>query len=473
MIQKPAVLLILYYFLSASAMGFSQEAEANEETAPPERSLFADAGYATLGVLTSNIFLNLNARMGEQPYANMTFQLMWDNLSHNNWIWEDGDRFLINQFGHPYQGSTYFASARINGFNFFESIPFAPFGSVMWEVLLELKPSINDFITTTIGGAALGEMLHRLFLEVDSPSIGGTIGGFLISPLGGFNKIYNRRPRESGGGNIFEASVKTGIEKSFAFFPGHEKQEDSWNNPGGNININVVYGNPFIQESKTPYKHFELFAGFTTNTDSYHAAIISDGYLFSYNPVHTEKAFTSTGLSMHFDFFNATNDLIDNLGFGNIQFSSSAIGWAVKYKYCFSESSYFETKAHAAIVLWGNSMYSGEYSTDDFWVSLGRNRNAYGMGENIKLFFTLSHKKAGKLELAALGYHIFSFPVTERHSAGNVFFIFGSLDYCFPLGKIMGVGAKGSFWGLFGLYDSADNLSRFLVPNSLYIRFTL
>jgi len=454
-------------------MSFSQETEAIEEFSPPPRNLFADTGYALLGVVTSNFALNINERLRNKDYAHMTFELMWDNLSHNNWMWEDGDRFLINQFGHPYQGSTYFASARVNGFNFYESIIFSPFGSLMWEALMEPLPCINDFITTSVGGIALGEMLHRLFLEVKSPSIGARIGRFFISPAGSYNKIFNRLPRESGGGNIYDMSVKTGVEKIFASFSGHQEQANSWYYPGGYVNFNVVYGNPFVQESKTPYKHFELYTGLSTNLASYRAAIISDGYLFSFCPQQTDTAFTSTGLTMHFDFYNATNDVVNNLGYGNIQFSSSAVGWALKHKYIFSENSFLEAKAHAAFVFWGNSMYNGEYITDDYWVPLGNTRSAYGMGENIKFFFTFFHKKAGKLDFAAHGYHFFSIPVSEKHSTGNVFFVFGSLDYCFPLGKIMGIGVKGNFWGLFSRFNFADNFNRLLVSSALYVRFSL
>jgi len=439
-----------------------------------KRNIFADIGYSTLGILTSNIFLNLSARHGNQPFAQMTFETIWNNISSNEWIWEDGDRFLINQFGHPYQGSTYFASARANGFNFYESIMFVPLGSMMWEVFFEPQPAINDFVTTTVGGIALGEMLHRLFLEVDSsPSVGAKIGGFFVSPISSFNKIYNRPARATGGGNIYNLSVSSGIEKTIAFFPGHEKQAYSWNYPGVYINMGVIYGNPFNQQGKTPYEHFELYVGLATNITSYHAAIVSDGYLFSFNPKQTDTTFTSTGLSLHFDFYNATNDIIDNLGYGNIQFSNSAVGWTVKHKYRLSENSCLETKAHVAFTFWGNSMYNGEYVTNDYWVDIGNNRSAYGMGENAKLFFTFSHDKAGKLDFTAHGYHIFAFPVTGSQSKGNVFFIYGSLDYCFPLGKLIGIGAKGTFWGLFGLYDSTENVNRSLASSCLYIRFAL
>jgi len=438
------------------------------------RNIFADIGYSTLGIITSNITLNLGARNADQPFAEMTFDKIWDNITKNKWFWEDGDRFLVNQFGHPYQGSTYFASARINGFNFYESILFVPFGSLMWELALEPEPAFNDFTTTTLGGIALGEILHRLFLEVDaSPSIGAKIGGFFVSPISSFNKIYNRQDRESGGGNIYALSVRTGIEKTFAFFPGHEDEIDSWKYPSGYVNMNVVYGNPFIQQSITPYEHFELFFGIASNIASYQMALISDGYLFSFNPVQTNTTSTSTGLSMHFDFFNATNDIIDNLGYGNIQFSSNAIGWTVKHKYSLSEISYLEAKAHTAFTMWGNSMYNGDYITDDYWVSLGNNRSAYGMGGNVKLFFSFFHNRAGTVEVAAHGYYISVFAVTDNHSTGNVFFLHSSLNYDFPLGNRLSIGAKGTFWGLLGLYESAENVKRGLASSCLYLKFAL
>jgi hypothetical protein len=439
-----------------------------------KQNIFADIKYTTLGIITSNIFLNLSARHGNQPFAQMTFDTIWYNITKNEWFWEDGDRFLVNQLGHPYQGSTYFASARINGFNFYESMFFVPFGSMMWEVFFEPEPALNDFITTIVGGIALGEMLHRLFLEVDAfPSIGAKIGGFFVSPIGSFNKIYNRKTREFGGGNIYALSIRTGIEKSFAFFPKHKEQADSWNYPGGNVNINVVYGNPFVQQSTTPYEHFELFIGLSSNITSYHTTIISDGYLFSYNPIQTDTTFISAGLSMHYDFFNATNDIIDNLGYGNIQFSSSAIGWTIKHKYNLSEISCLESKAHVAFTMWGNSMYNGDNMVEDYWVPLGNTRSTYGMGGNVKLLFTFIHNKAGTAEIAMHGYYISSFPVTTMHSTGNVFFLYNSINYEFPLSQRIGIGTKGAFWWLLSLYDSAENINRCLASSCLYVRFAL
>jgi hypothetical protein len=54
-----------------------------------------------------------------------------------------------------------------------------------------------------------------------------------------------------------------------------------------------------------------------------------------------------------------------------------------------------------------------------------------------------------------------------------VFFLYSSLSYEFPLGAKLGIGIKGTFEGLLGLYDSAEIVNRSLVSQCLYARLTL
>jgi hypothetical protein len=485
MIRYFSALFILFYLFFMPINGFSQENEAAEESPPvvsqenekPETvsqakvNHFNDTVYTIMGVTSSNLFLNYGNRLANAAFANMTFEDIWDNIyADPDWMWEDGDRFHVNQVGHAYLGAVYFASARVNGFNFYQSIPAVFLGAAMWEMLFEPEPAYNDVISTTLSGMAFGEMLYRLFLEVDSsPSFGAKIGGFLLSPSSSQSKIYNRPIREKGGGNIYDLSLRLGAEKSFASFPKHEEHEKSWKNPGGHIDVDVVYGDPFQQQSKRPYDHFELFAAFTMTNTSYHAAIVSDGYLFSVNPVETDRKTTSTGLGMHFDFFDASDDFKNNEGTGNICFSSSAIGWTLKHKYLFSEKSHLEIKTHINAVLWGASTYND--IGVELWGSDFDANCTFGMGENIKLSFTLFHKRAGKLDLNVYGYHIFALPVNERHSKGNVFFVYSSASYDFPFNDRVGIGVKETFWGLFGFYDLASDVNRRLLSTSFYILF--
>ena len=88
----------------------------------------------------------------------------------NGWVW-DLDDFVVNQIGHPYQGSNYYNAGRANGLSFYESAAMAAFGSATWEFYGETnKASLNDFINTTLGGIAIGEVLHRVAWLVRDPT---------------------------------------------------------------------------------------------------------------------------------------------------------------------------------------------------------------------------------------------------------------------------------------------------------------
>jgi len=468
----------LVCFVLVPIRAHSREAETAEEPASQERNLFADIGYTALGVIKSNVVVNYANRLAGSSFAMMTFESTWNNIIGPTWMWENGDRFLVNQFLHPWHGSTYFTAARSNNFNFWQSIPVVIAGSWMWEVMFEPKPAWNDLIVTTLGGIAYGEIMHRLFMELGPmTSVWKAIAGFFVSPLSSYNLLYNRPNREIGGGNIRRLSFRTGIEQSFAFFTGHEREQDAWNYPGASLAVNIVYGDPFSQDVRRPFDHFEFFAAFTTNTHSYHMTIISDGYLFALNPRWSPRSATSMGLSLHFDYFNATNDLIDNFGYGNIQFSSHAIGWTVKHMRRFAQSPQLELRAHANAILWGSTMYNANYGDpappNAFWLEdiMGTNRGSFGMGPNVKLGFALDHERAGRLDVNLAAYHIAVIPVTRYHLTGNVFFVHAMLNYELRLSRRLGVGAAAAMWGLFGFHDSVPDVNRMLVSNFLYMAF--
>jgi hypothetical protein len=119
----------------------------------------------------------------------------WANLNGSNkWI-VDTDPFSTNQFLHPYQGSIYYGLARSAGLNFWESFLYAEVGSFIWEIAGETgAPSINDQITTPIGGSFLGEPLFRmanLLLESGNgkPGFWRELGAAVISPPTGVNRL--------------------------------------------------------------------------------------------------------------------------------------------------------------------------------------------------------------------------------------------------------------------------------------------
>jgi uncharacterized protein DUF3943 len=124
------------------------------------------------------------------------YDVTWDTISRNFQSTPefDKDPFSVNQIGHPYQGSVYYGLARSAGLGYWESLLYTAAGSYMWEIAGETtKPSINDLVSTGIGGSFVGEALFRmssLLLEGggESPGFWRELGAAVISPPTGLNR---------------------------------------------------------------------------------------------------------------------------------------------------------------------------------------------------------------------------------------------------------------------------------------------
>jgi hypothetical protein len=108
----------------------------------------------------------------------------------------DKDPFSVNQIGHPYQGSIYYGFARSAGLEYWQALLYTLGGSFLWETYGErTPPSINDHVSTTIGGSFIGEAAFRmasLVLESaggERPDVWRELAAALISPSTGFNRL--------------------------------------------------------------------------------------------------------------------------------------------------------------------------------------------------------------------------------------------------------------------------------------------
>jgi hypothetical protein len=178
---------------------------AGRESPPASEGEQPYRGYlpAALEILTFQIALNRFDNAFEGPDYHINLHTIRKNL-HSSWV-EDQDPFRINQLGHPYQGSIYFGAARSNGIGFWGSMGYAFAGSAVWEIAGEnTPPSRNDQITTSFGGAFLGETFYRmaqLVLEQGyglSPGWRELAAGAIAPPLG-----VNRHVRPGRGSGVF------------------------------------------------------------------------------------------------------------------------------------------------------------------------------------------------------------------------------------------------------------------------------
>jgi hypothetical protein len=175
-----------------SAAGAQAAQEGRACAGCPRRSV----GKAILQTTLVNVLYGLgNLARGEET-AKVTPETWWKNMSHG-WEWDLND-FVTNQFGHPYQGNNYFTSGRANGLSFWESSALTAFGSATWEFYGETNDaSLNDFINTTLGGIALGEMFHRTaWLMRDTEATGKgrlwrEIGATILDPVTGYNRFVS------------------------------------------------------------------------------------------------------------------------------------------------------------------------------------------------------------------------------------------------------------------------------------------
>lgn len=132
-------------------------------------------------------------------FARVNFQSIGHNLLPSSWEWDDNS-FKTNQFAHPYHGNLYFSSYRTNGYSFWQSVPAAWAGSLVWELAGEThNPAPNDLINTALGGIALGEMTYRISKEIVNERTRGVkrqfqeVMGLLVNPMNGLNRIIDGR----------------------------------------------------------------------------------------------------------------------------------------------------------------------------------------------------------------------------------------------------------------------------------------
>ena len=134
--------------------------------------------------------------VGKHDFAYINWRSIKENL-RTGFHW-DNDVMGTNNLSHPYHGSLYFNSARSNGMNFYQSIPFTAAGSIIWELFLENEaPSINDLVATTVGGTMIGEVLFRTSHLILNNSKRGAnralreISAGILSPVQGVNRVLS------------------------------------------------------------------------------------------------------------------------------------------------------------------------------------------------------------------------------------------------------------------------------------------
>jgi len=438
------------------------EVSSGRKYKPREQKLYIDIPLTFGEIILINAVGNVNWRLwgADKETAFITLESMRRNFNPKEWIswgFEIGrgrDTFLVNQFFHPYAGGVYFASARSNNLNFYWSILSPVLGSFSWEALCEIEsPAASDFINTAFGGIAIGEILHRLYIELDKGRIAGKIGATILSPTDRITAAVRGYGPDESPVKIHDTSLTFGFSWLNArFFENNNTIISSWNTPSAFLGFDLVYDDPFTAHSKTPFAQFDLNTSLTVTVPLiYNFTIITDGYLASWllADADDESYQASNGVSLHFDAFIIDKGAIIELNNGreNLCFNANSLDYTLKWRRIMSNSFDFSLKTHLGFSPWVVSDYNRGITKDDY--------NQYLMGGNIKLFMELRQMKENDgvynvakngraLSLSLCFYDTWNIHNTFDNDV-NIMFLFSKIAYSFPLTGRLSFYAADSF----------------------------
>lgn len=442
-----------------AASVLEQDADSVENSEPAE-SICDDTKkvgvknwlFAGAGVLTSNVTLALfNRFVRRVDYAEVDGESIYDNLSHP-WVW-DQDTFVVNQLGHPYQGSFYFCAGRANGLSFYPSLACNVLGSVTWEYFCETdRQSINDLICTTFGGAAFGEILHRLYLEAREVRFPLA---FVLSPMDAVYGAITKttQPRSSGDGI-------TDLETFLLFGPVFEREhlenESADRTAVFPVNFsggcNLSYGNPFTCRKTVPYSFFTFDIGGGGTKDYFAVSIRTEGLLYRFLTGYADSARCMLGVTL----------LTDTSWKKNTAFTANGLGLLFQSKAEYENGFTVDVSADMHGIFFGGNdyykLYSGEIQLPDD--NIERRLYDYGAGFYTRCKCCAAQKLFGRLGIELLFSGLFSFEsaVPEYGSDGFALIMDGELSYDHVIARNFSLGVNGDVYVKYGRYYSSDDV---------------
>ena len=400
------VCLLLYLdFAGIKAQNSSQTIVRPTDSIP----FFKKSGIA----LSEAIGLNLAVWATDRYILNSDFSHISRKTIHHNiqtgFVW-DSDLFGTNFILHPYHGSLYFNAARSNGFNFYQSIPFSFIGSLTWEYLFENEPpSINDILSTTIGGTAIGEVTYRLSNKVFDNSASGAkrvfreIAGTIISPIGGLNRLISGRAWKRSNVSLRDQTpTDLNISAGIHFL---KPRMISEHHLYTQIGLDLEY-NPAMEEVEKPYDWFELNVRMNFNPNSlYINRIHLSGLLWNKTLRSNSKGQFDLGLYQHIDFLDSPLKEYQQTPYRIAQIA--AVGLGLRYHSPLDKRFTIDGKAFLTGIGLGASL------SDYYWV-VDRDYS-FGSGFSTKLNFSASDHTSGlRFKLNAENYQLFTWKGYER-----------------------------------------------------------
>jgi hypothetical protein len=362
-------------------------APAPKPAAPPRVAYRALTAAAEVAALNLGVWAYLHY-VANEDYTYISGETIRDNF-RDGWEW-DRSRYFVNFYHHPYHGYLYYDAGRANGLGFWGSSVSAFGGSLMWEYTMEkYRPSINDLITTTLGGIVYGEVGYRfsaLVRKTDARGLGRVwreIVGTILDPVGGVNRLFNGRkdsdPRLPGSpdvGRILNGEI-------FLTGPVVTQSADlTGTRAAPMVGFRLDYGDPAgTGWGGHPFDVFSVNGRLRWGPDRPHLSLFIHGALAGKHLSGRDRASQFFGVYQHYEYYGFDTMRVCGTSFTGGWSSRFAFGPEVRM-------------AAAARVGW-----LGLGASDDFYAVVGE-RRAYNLATGITA--------AADLGLTVKGFEYFS-----------------------------------------------------------------
>jgi hypothetical protein len=378
-LARALLALVVAAALTAPTFVRAQDAP---ETAAPVASALQDTALirspnfkrAALEVFGANLAVWTFDRYIREGGTNPVFRIGFNSWQENleaGWTWDDNS-FSTNQFSHPYHGSLYYNAARSNGYSYWESIPFTFAGSFMWEYFGEThNASMNDWIATSVGGAALGEILHRLAGTIrDNTATGSSrswreVGGLLVDPMGGVNRIIDGdwSRQYANPDDRFPRNYRSNLDIGLRT----RGEEKLWEADTTDVYVRAEfeYGDPFNGDLGKPYDSFDFALQLNFGDKTKIGRLTSTGNLAGTFLKETDRTSHIVSAVHRFEYLN-TNAL---------EFGGQAVTAALQSRWAYDNGFEIRTDVEAGPMILGGA--SSDYA------SVSARSYDYGPGSTI------------------------------------------------------------------------------------------
>jgi hypothetical protein len=284
--------------------------------APAKRFWLASAELFSLEVIpySQNRYLN------HEDYALVSWTSIGANLRSG--LSFDNDKFTTNQLGHTVSGALFFNAPRTNGYSFWESAPFVLAGSYVWEIVFETqKPSLNDFVNTTLGGMVSGEATYRLSQALlDDRARGGArvlreAAAALLNPTQFVTRLSTGdlwAVRAERADTVVPSGFVAEVDGGLRHFVSSSRASPDQ----ALLTLNLRYGDPFLGAVSRPFDSFEMGLDLSTPSSAFLTRVEIRGLVGGWDlDAGSPGARHVLGFFMDFDYTNNDSRVFSSQSF--------------------------------------------------------------------------------------------------------------------------------------------------------------